>query len=76
VVIDAIRCAKIARDRGIGGMLEAPSAYFMKTPPKQHPDSTAFTMVERFAAGSLEKASSRTKKEPTTKIVAGKKAGK
>ena len=50
VVIDAIRCAKIARDRGIGGVLEAPSAYFMKTPPKQHPDSLAFAMVERFAA--------------------------
>jgi myo-inositol-1-phosphate synthase len=49
VVIDAIRCAKIARDRGIGGVLEAPSAYFMKTPPKQHPDSLAFAMVERFA---------------------------
>jgi hypothetical protein len=42
VVIDAIRCAKIARDRGIGGVLEAPSAYFMKTPPVQHPDSLAF----------------------------------
>ena len=39
VVIDAIRCAKVALDRGIGGALEGPSAYFMKTPPKQYPDT-------------------------------------
>ena len=63
VVIDAIRCAKIARDRGIGGVLEAPSAYFMKTPPRQHPDSAAFAMVERFAVpGSLESAPARARK--------------
>ena len=49
VVMDAIRCAKVARDRGIGGSLDAPSAYFMKTPPKQFPDTVARDMVERFA---------------------------
>ena len=75
VVIDAIRCIKIARDRGIGGVLEAPSAYFMKTPPRQYPDSAAFAMVERFANDSLAKTHSGTKKTPTTGKLAGKKAG-
>jgi len=51
VIIDAIRCAKIAKDRGIGGILEGPCAYFMKTPPKQYPDSLAKKMVEDFIKG-------------------------
>jgi len=52
VIIDAVRCAKIALDRGIGGPLEGPSAYFMKSPPVQHRDEEAHRMVEEFAAGS------------------------
>ncbi len=48
VIIDAVRCAKIALDRKIGGILEGPSAYFMKTPPKQYNDSKAKQMVEDF----------------------------
>jgi myo-inositol-1-phosphate synthase len=48
VVIDAIRCCKLALDRGIGGILEGPSAYFMKSPPKQYTDDQARQMVERF----------------------------
>ena len=51
VIIDAVRCAKIALDRKIGGILEGPSAYFMKTPPKQFSDSTAKKMVEDFIKG-------------------------
>ena len=51
VVIDAIRCAKIALDRGIGGALEAPSSYFMKSPPKQFTDSEAKEKVEKFIKG-------------------------
>ena len=51
VVIDAIRCAKIARDRGIGGPILAPSAYFMKSPPVQYYDEVAREMVEDFIAG-------------------------
>jgi myo-inositol-1-phosphate synthase len=51
VIIDAVRCAKIALDRGIGGPLEGPSAYFMKSPPVQHHDQEAHRMVEEFAAG-------------------------
>jgi len=51
VVIDAIRCVKIAKDRGVGGVLEGPSAYFMKSPPKQYPDEVARRMVEDFIEG-------------------------
>ena len=51
VIIDALRCAKIARDRGIGGPLLGPSAYFMKSPPTQYHDDDAHRMVEEFAAG-------------------------
>jgi len=51
VVIDAVRCAKLALDRGIGGPLLAPSAYFMKSPPVQYTDDRARRMVEDFIAG-------------------------
>jgi myo-inositol-1-phosphate synthase len=48
VVIDAIRCAKLALDRGIGGALEGPSSYFMKSPPRQVTDHEARLMTEEF----------------------------
>jgi len=51
VIIDAIRCARLALDRGIGGPLFGPSAYFMKSPPVQYRDDEARDMVERFVAG-------------------------
>ncbi len=51
VIIDAIRCAKLALDRGISGPLVAPSSYFMKHPIKQFSDSVAKQMVEDFIAG-------------------------
>ena len=51
VMIDAIRCAKLALDRGISGPLIGPSSYFMKTPPKQFKDSTAREMTEAYIAG-------------------------
>ncbi|MCL4423006.1 MAG: inositol-3-phosphate synthase [Actinobacteria bacterium] len=51
VIIDALRCAKIALDRGIAGPLLGPSAYFMKSPPVQYRDSEARDMVEKFALG-------------------------
>jgi myo-inositol-1-phosphate synthase len=51
VIIDALRCAKIALDRNIGGPLLGPSAYFMKSPPAQYRDEEAREMVERFAGG-------------------------
>ncbi|HZP27538.1 MAG TPA: inositol-3-phosphate synthase [Acidimicrobiia bacterium] len=51
VIIDAVRCAKVAIDRGIGGPLLGPSAYFMKSPPVQYHDEDAREMVEEFIAG-------------------------
>ena len=50
VAIDAIRCAKLALDRGIGGVLEAPSAYFCKHPSHQFTDDEAYQMIEAFIA--------------------------
>ncbi|MFL6042177.1 MAG: inositol-3-phosphate synthase [Gaiellales bacterium] len=50
IVIDAVRCAKLGIDNGIGGALEWPSAYFMKSPPVQHPDDECRDEVERFIA--------------------------
>ncbi|MEW5745674.1 MAG: inositol-3-phosphate synthase [Nitrospirota bacterium] len=55
VVIDAIRCCKIARDRNVGGALLAPSAYFMKHPRVQFSDEEARSMVEAFIAGQRER---------------------
>ena len=54
VIIDAVRCAKLALDRGVGGPLIGPSAYFMKSPPVQFHDDVAHDMIEAFAAGTLE----------------------
>ena len=51
VVIDAIRCCRIALDRGLKGALLAPSAYLMKSPPEQWPDSSARERLERFIGG-------------------------
>ena len=51
VVIDAVRCAKLALDRGISGPLYEPSAYFMKSPPKQVHDDIARDDLEAFIAG-------------------------
>ncbi len=51
VVIDAIRCIKLALDRGQGGVLEGPSAYFMKHPPRQYTDDEAYQMTESFIRG-------------------------
>ncbi len=52
VVIDAIRCCKLALDRGLKGALVAPSAYFMKSPPVQYTDDEARHMVEEFIASA------------------------
>jgi len=51
VVIDAIRCAKLALDRKISGALYAPASYFMKTPPRQYTDNDARRLTEAFIAG-------------------------
>lgn len=51
VVIDAVRCAKLALDRGIGGALDGPSSYFMKSPPEQFTDHEARCRTEAFIRG-------------------------
>jgi len=54
VIIDALRCAKIALDRKIGGPLLSPSSYFMKSPPVQYTDEVAHERTEQFIAGELD----------------------
>src|SRR5947208_6467624 len=54
IVIDAIRCCKLALDRGIGGALHSPSAYFAKRPPVQMTDDEAHRCVEQFIRGERE----------------------
>jgi myo-inositol-1-phosphate synthase len=54
VVIDAIRCCKLAMERGKGGILYSPSAYFMKHPPKQYTDDEAFRLTEDYIQGKRE----------------------
>ena len=51
VAIDMIRCAKLAKDRGLGGPILAPSSYFCKHPPEQVTDDEAYEAVERFIRG-------------------------
>jgi myo-inositol-1-phosphate synthase len=51
IVIDAVRCAKLALDRGLAGTLEGPSSYFMKSPPVQHPDDVCRELTEAFISG-------------------------
>ncbi len=51
VVIDAIRCLKLALNRGIGGPILAPSSYFMKTPPEQYKDDKALELTQAFISG-------------------------
>jgi myo-inositol-1-phosphate synthase len=54
VIIDALRCAKVAMDRGIGGPLLSPSSYFMKSPPEQYSDEEALKRTKAFIAGDLK----------------------
>ena len=55
VIIDALRCAKIAQDRGIGGPILSASSYFMKSPPVQYNDHDAHESVEKFIRGEIER---------------------
>ena len=55
IIIDAVRAAKIAKDRGIGGPILSASSYFMKSPPQQYSDSEARDAVEAFIRGDIER---------------------
>ena len=66
VVIDAVRCAKLALDRGLAGPLEVPSAYFMKSPPVQMRDDEARLALDRFIEDKpLARASDQATKFPS-----------
>lgn len=74
VVIDAVRCAKIAADRRLGGPVLSASAYFMKSPPVDHRDEVARRMVEEFVAGPVDEtelAAELEKAIPETGPVSG-----
>jgi myo-inositol-1-phosphate synthase len=57
VIIDAVRCAKLAMDRGLAGPIVAPSSYFMKSPPKQFTDDEAHRLTEEFIKVGAEQPS-------------------
>jgi myo-inositol-1-phosphate synthase len=78
VVIDAVRCCKLGLDNGLSGTLEAPAAYFKKSPPVQYTDDAAREATEQFIA-TYGKKTATTKvraaaKRPAKKVA--KKAGK
>jgi myo-inositol-1-phosphate synthase len=55
IIIDAVRAAKIAKDRGIGGPVLSPASYFMKSPPEQYSDDVARDAVEKFIRGDVDR---------------------
>jgi myo-inositol-1-phosphate synthase len=67
IVIDAVRCIKLALDRGIGGALEGPSSYFMKSPPVQYNDSEAKSLVEEFIDAGKTAPNGRVRRIARTK---------
>src|SRR6202022_3202930 len=67
IVIDAVRCIKLALDRGIGGALEGPSSYFMKSPPVQYSDSEAKNLVEEFIGAGKSEPNGRARRIARTK---------
>jgi len=69
VVIDAIRCAKLALNNKVSGALFAPSSYFMKSPPKQYTDTEARDMTEKF----INRYAQKEAKRPARKKAAPKK---
>ena len=72
VVIDAIRCCKLGLDRKLGGALEGPSSYFMKSPPTQVTDGVAHQLTEAFIAGTPAdgKVAERTQAVPAPQATA------
>ena len=55
VVIDAMRCCRLAIERGVGGTLTSPSAYLMKRPPIQYSDSEARILMVKYIAGEIKR---------------------
>ncbi|SEH10851.1 inositol-3-phosphate synthase [Thermoleophilum album] len=70
IVIDAVRCAKLALNHGVGGPLIGPSAYFMKSPPEQYPDPVAKELTEEF----IKQYGGAPKLPPTSALPAAERA--
>jgi myo-inositol-1-phosphate synthase len=70
IVIDAVRCCKLALDRGISGALEGPSSYFMKSPPVQYSDAEARGLVEEFIDGGKASENGRARRTARSKPAA------
>jgi myo-inositol-1-phosphate synthase len=68
VITDAIRCLKLGLDRGLKGTLVAPSAYFMKSPPRQIPDDVGRERVEAFIRGDDSETLVGTEKPAARKL--------
>jgi len=64
VAVDSIRCAKLALERGMGGVLVGPASYFCKHPPRQFTDDEAYRMTEAFIEGAALRGSSAVEAEP------------
>ena len=73
IVIDAVRLAKLALNNGVSGSLEGPSAYLMKSPPKQIPDDEAYEQSEAFIAANRRKVVKTAAKKPAAKKPVAKK---
>ena len=64
IVIDAVRCCKLALNNGIAGQLDGPSSYLMKSPMNQRPDTEAREMTEAFIAKYARKPAAKSRKAP------------
>jgi myo-inositol-1-phosphate synthase len=76
IVIDAVRCCKLALNKGIGGQLDGPSSYLMKSPHNQRPDNLAREETEKFIAKHSRKAATRPKGRTAPKRTAPRAAAK
>ncbi|HEU0251221.1 MAG TPA: inositol-3-phosphate synthase [Solirubrobacteraceae bacterium] len=72
IVIDAVRCCKLALNNGVGGQLDGPSSYLMKSPHNQRPDNLAREETQKFIAKHARKAATRPKGRTAPKAVAAK----
>jgi myo-inositol-1-phosphate synthase len=75
IVIDAVRCCKLALNHGVSGQLDGPSSYLMKSPHRQRPDEQARTDTEKFIATYATRPGVRARRPGAKKIAAKRKAG-
>jgi myo-inositol-1-phosphate synthase len=74
IVIDAVRCCKLALNNGVGGQLDGPSSYLMKSPHNQRPDNLAREETQKFIAKHARKAATRPKGRTAPKAAAAKRS--